>query len=139
MCVEGGLCVILSFKRFKTCDAQLCVGVRYSWVGVRSLYVELRDYAGGTRRPSVLMRRNSKPRKSVHWHPTFISRMNRKRITYIAERKCLYVERSQSVRVWTRFVSDSCVGRASNVREIVHRICSYASTCAIFQWLVSDC
>jgi len=44
-----------------------------------------------------------------------------------------------SLCVWTRSVSDSCVGRASNVRGILNRIGSYASTCAICQWFVSDC
>jgi len=97
----------------------------------------------GTRvgRQFLCVRTGSKPRRStsVHWRPTFILRMNRACITFIAERKYLYVERSRSVRVGTRSVSDSCVGRASNVRGILHRICSYASTCAIFQWFVSDC
>jgi len=78
--------------------------------------------------------------------PTFISRMNCARITFILltstdyrGTKCLYVERSRSVRVWTRTVSYSCVGRASKVRGILYRICSYASMCGICQWFVSDC
>jgi hypothetical protein len=80
---------------------------------------------------------------SVHWRPTFISRMNRARITFIplkiTYKTCLYMERLWNVSVWTRSVSDSCVGCALDVRGILHRICSYASTWAICQWFVSDC
>jgi len=104
---------------------QVCVTMRGTRVGRQCLCV------GTGSKPSA--------HTYVHWRPTFISRINRARITFIAERKCLYVERSRSVRVWTRSVNDSCIGRASNVRRILHRICSYASTCAIFQWFISDC
>jgi len=145
MCVECGLCVILSFERLKkNSAARLYVGVRYSWVGVRSLCVEYAWLCAGhasTFSAYKCVGTGSKPRTStsVHWRPTFISRMNRARITLIEERTCLYVECSRSVHVLTRSVSDSCVWRASNVRGILHRICSYASTCTIFQWFVSDC
>jgi hypothetical protein len=86
-----------------------------------------------------------KPRTStsIHWRPTFISRMNRTSIMFIpltsTDNHLQNVERLRSVRVWTCYVSDSCVGRALDVRGILHRICSYASTCAICQWYVSDC
>jgi hypothetical protein len=101
----------------------------------------------GTRvsRQCLCVRTGSKPRMctSVHWRSAFISRMNRARITFIplksTDNLSQNVERSRSVCVWTRSVSDSCVGRASDVRGILHRICSYASTCAICQWFVSDC
>ena len=64
----------------------------------------------------------SKPRTStsVHWRPTFISRMNRARITFISERKCLYVERSRNVRVWTR----SAVIHSSGVRRKFVEYCT---------------
>jgi len=128
---------ILSFLRGVLNGSKNFRCVIYESAGV--VYVSsMRDYARDTRRPSVLMRRNWRTFTSVHWRPTFISRMNRAHITFIAKRMCLYVERTRSLHVWTRSVSDSCVWRASNVREIMHRICSYASTCAIFQWFVSD-
>jgi hypothetical protein len=107
----------------------------------------MRDYMRGTRvgRQCLCVWTGSKPRTStsVHWRPTFLSRMNRARVTFIplttTYKTCLYVERSWSVRVWTRSVSDLCVGLTLDVRGILHRICSYASTCAICQSFVSDC
>jgi hypothetical protein len=110
---------------------------------MRRVYVTMR----GTRvsRQCLCVGTGSKPRTStsVHWCPTFISHMNRARITFIplttTYKTCLYMECLRSVRVWTRSVSDSCVGRALDVRGILRCICSYASTCAICQWYVGDC
>jgi len=101
---------------------------------VTLVYVSsMRDYAQNTQRLSVLMRQNWFETVHVHCRPTFILRMNNARITFIVERKCLYVEHSRSVRVLTRSANDSCEGCASNIRGILHRICLYASTCAIFK------
>ena len=55
MCVDGGLCVILSFERLKN--------VRYSCVSYAS---SMRDYAQDTSRLSVLMRRNWLETAHVH-------------------------------------------------------------------------
>ena len=135
MCVEGGLYVILSFERFK----KVCVIHKSACVVYAS---SMHDYARDTRRPSVLMRLNWIETAHVHVRPlTPHLHITHEQRTYHArkERKCMYVELSRSVLVWTRFVSDSWVGRASNVRGILHRTCSYASTCAICQWFVSDC
>ena len=106
---------------------------------MRSLCVEYALLCADTRRPSVIMRRYWLETAHVHLRPTSISRMNSACNMFIAERKCLNVERSWNVRVWTRSVSNLCVGRASNVCGILHRIFSYVLTCAIFQWFVSDC
>jgi hypothetical protein len=131
MCVEGGLCVILSFEQFKIFPTHSSVLVRNSWVGVHCLCV----------------RTDSKPRMSVHWHPTFISRMNRAHIAFIpltiTYKTCLYVERSRSVHVWTRSVSDSCVGYSWNTAPYllvcvnVHIMSVIVSnTCVIRQWII---
>jgi hypothetical protein len=144
MCVEGCLCVILSFERFKIFPTQnyvlVCVIHESACVVNPS---SMRDYARDTRRPSVLMRRNWFETAHVHVRPLTPH-------VHIAHEPCMYhvhstdnrlqnMERSRSVRVWTRSVSDSWIGRAPDVRGILHRICSYASTCAICQWFVSDC
>jgi len=116
--------------------------LRYPWVGVRSLCVEYAWLCAGhvsavSAYPSELVRNRARPHPSTDVPPSYhawtahVSRLSRN--------GSLYLEGSRSVRVRTRSVSDSCVGRASNVRGILHRICSYASTCAIFQWIVSDC
>ena len=51
-----------------------------------------------------------KPRMSTDAPPSYHAH-----IMFIAERKCLYVERSRSMHVWTNSVSDSCVRHTSNV------------------------
>jgi hypothetical protein len=70
MCIEDGLCVILSFERFKIFLTHNCVSV---WVIHESACVvyasSMRDYARDTRRPSVLMRRNWFKTEHVHVCP----------------------------------------------------------------------
>jgi hypothetical protein len=70
ICVEGGLCVILSFERFiffptHNC-ASMCVIHRVMCVVYAS---SMRDYVRDTRRPSVLMRRNWFETAHVHVRP----------------------------------------------------------------------
>jgi len=70
MCVEGGLCVILSFRRFKK------FGVRYSWFGVRSLCVGYAGlYAGHASAVSIykseLVRNRARPRPSTDALPSY--------------------------------------------------------------------
>jgi len=118
----------------------LCVRVRYSCVGVRSLCVEYawlcaRHASAVSAYASNMVRNCARPRpstdvppsyhawtvlvsRSFHWHP----------LTF-AKRACL-----DALRTW-----HSCVGRSSNLRGILPRICSYASTCVICKWFVSDC
>jgi len=117
--------------------------VRYSWVGVRSLCVEYAWLCDGhalavSTYASDLDRNRARPRRSTDAPPSYnacTAHVSRS----CAERKCLYVVRSQSERVWTHSVGDSCVGRTSNNRGILLSICSYVSTCTTCQWFVSDC
>jgi hypothetical protein len=60
MCVEGGLCVTLSFERSE------CVIRESAYVVYAS---SIRDYARDTRWPSVLMRLNWFETAHVHVHP----------------------------------------------------------------------
>ena len=79
---------------------------------------------------SELVRNRARPRPSTDAPPSYHA--------WTAHVSRSFNWRLRSMRVWTRSVSDSCVGRATNVRGILHRICSYASTCkmsAIPQWL----
>jgi hypothetical protein len=124
-------------------DAQLCTGVRNSWVCVRSLCIEYTWLCA--RHPSVvsgyaseLFRNRTRTcpstdappsyyawtthlSHSFHWHPVTITSKTWK-----------FCE----VCVFGRTPS---VIRASDVRGILHCICLHASTCAICQWFVSDC
>jgi hypothetical protein len=64
MCVEGGLCVILNFERFKIFPTHVIHESAYV------VYASnMRDYAQDTRRPSVLMRRNWFETAHVHVRP----------------------------------------------------------------------
>ena len=119
----------------KYSNLQLCIGVRYLCVGVRRLCVE---YAWLCAVPasavsayaSDLVRNCARSRPSTYAPPSYH--------TWTAHVSRSFLWRSRGMRVWTRSVSDLCVGRASNVRGILHRICSYASTCkmsAVRQWL----
>jgi hypothetical protein len=59
MCVEGGLCMILSFERFKLFPTHNCASMCVIHESACVVYASsMRDYARDTRRPSVLMRRN---------------------------------------------------------------------------------
>ena len=78
-----------------------------------------------------LVRNRTCPRPSTDAPPSYH--------TWTAHVSRSFHLRSRSVHVWTRSVSDSCVRRASNVRGILHRICSYALLCVICQWFVSEC
>jgi len=125
--------------------------VRYSWVGVRSLCVEYAWLCEDTRRPSVLMHRNWLETTRVYFRPlTPHLHMTHEQRTYHVYSTDIHW-RSRSVRS----VSDLCVGRASNVRGIFHRICSYGRRarygsdssvirarfmrgfCVIRQWILS--
>jgi hypothetical protein len=68
MCLEGGLCVILSFERFKIFPTH--VGVRNSWVGMHSLCVEYVWLCAGhasavSAYASELVRNRIRPRPST--------------------------------------------------------------------------
>lgn len=70
MCVEGGLCVILSFERFKIFPTHNCASVCVIHESACVVYASsMRDYARDTRRPSVLMRRNWFETAHVHVRP----------------------------------------------------------------------
>jgi len=100
----------------------------------------------------VIMRRTHVGRQCVcvrtgSKRPTFKTPMNRAHITFIAERKCLYVERSWSVRVWMRSDSDLWVGRASyswNTAPFFARMRRHDvsvivnDTCTVHVWFVRD-
>jgi len=95
----------------------------------------MRDHARDTRRPSKLMRRNWFETAHVHVRPlTPHSLITHERRTYHVHSTDIHWL-SRNVSAWTWSVR----GRASNFREILHRICSYASMCAICQWFVSEC
>jgi len=135
MCVEGGLCVILSFERLNKIRPRLCVDVLFLWVGVRSLCVEYawlcaEHASAASAYASKLVRNRARPCPPTDTPPLYHA--------WTAHVSRSFPWCSSTVRVWTRPVSDSCIGRASNVCVILHRICSYKSTCAIFQWFVSD-
>ena len=84
MCVEGGLCVILSFERFKIFPTHNCASVCVIHaLFMRRVCVTMRGTRVG--RQWLCVGTGSKPRTStsVHWRPTCISRMNRAHITFI--------------------------------------------------------
>ena len=142
MCVEGAWCVILSFELLKKSDskfASVCVIHESAYVVIT---LSTRDYARDRRRPLVLMRRNWFETAHIHVRPlTPHFQITPEPRSYHVHRgtKALVRGNSRSMRVWTRSVIDSCIGRASNVHGILHHITLYASTCTIFQWFVSDC
>jgi hypothetical protein len=86
MCVEGGLCVILSFERFKIFPTLNCASVCVIRELACVVYTSsMRDYARDTRRPSVLMRRNWFETAHVHARsltPHVHITHDRARITY---------------------------------------------------------
>ena len=70
MCVEGGLCVILSFERFENFPPHNCASVCVIHASACVVFASsMRDYARDTRRPSVLMRRNWFETAHVHVPP----------------------------------------------------------------------
>jgi len=57
MCVNGDLCVILRFERFKKFSTHNCASVYSILESACVIYASsMRDYARDTRRSSVLMR-----------------------------------------------------------------------------------
>jgi hypothetical protein len=133
-------------------DAQLCVGVRNSWVGVRSLCVKyawlwaghasaVSAYASELVRNRARQRPSTDAPLSYHAWTAHVSRS-------FHWQSLTKLERSRSVRVWTRSVSDSCVGCSWNtapylivcvdVRDmsvIVYKWYVRAS-CVILQWFL---
>jgi len=132
MCVEGGLCVILSFERFKKCPTHCSASVCAIHESASVVYASsMRDYAWDTRRPSVLVRRNWFETAHVHVRPLtphlYITHEPRTYHVYLGT-KVLVRGKFAKRACLDALSSDSCVGRASKVRGILHRICSYAST-----------
>ena len=76
MCVEGGLCVILSFERFKKCPTHCSASVCAIHESASVVYASsMRDYARNTRRSSVLMRQNWFKTAHVHaYHTSYDAR-----------------------------------------------------------------
>jgi len=89
-----GLCVILGFERLKK------IPTHYSWVGVHSLCMTMRGTHVG--RQCLCVGTGSKLRtsSSVHWHLTFISRMNR---------ASFHVHRGMKVLVRGTFTKCACL------------------------------
>ena len=69
MCIKGGLCLILSFERFKkTSDAKVCVDVRYLGVGVRTFEIAricARHASAVSAYALELVRNRARPRPST--------------------------------------------------------------------------
>jgi hypothetical protein len=127
ICVEGGLCVILSFERFKNFPTHNCASLCVIHESACVVYASsMRDYARYMRRPSVLMRWNWFESAHVHVRPLtphfHITHELRTYHVHSNDNHLQSVKCSRSVRVWTHSVSNSCVGRASDVRGILHRI-----------------
>ena len=155
MCVEGGLCGILSFERL--------VGVRSSWVGVRSLCVEDAWLCAGhasavSANASELVRNRARRRPSIdatpsyhawtahvwrwtfHWHPLTI--------IYKTD-ECVDVrDRSDSdssvivnntCAVHARFMRDSSVISVPRHPKILVNFSTHKpNLCVICGWFVRD-
>jgi hypothetical protein len=125
MCVEGALCVILSFERFKispthNCEA-VCVIHESAWVVYAS---SMRDYARDTNRPSVLMRRNWFETAHVHVRPLTLH-------VHITHEPRTYHVHSTDIHRQLWNVCEACVLRrapsvihASGVRQIFVEYCT---------------
>jgi len=128
MCVEGGLCVILSFERFKKFPTHNLL--RYSWVGVRSLCVEYVWLCAGhasavSAYASDLVRNSARPRPSTDAPPSHhawtahVSRSSRNKsaCTWNVRKACVF-GRAPSVIY------------ASGVRRMFVEYCTiFARTC----------
>jgi hypothetical protein len=128
-------------------DAQLCVGVRNSWVGVRSLCVKYVWLCAGhalavSTYASELVRNRARPRsstdtprshyawsarltRSFHWHPL--------PITYV--RKVIHM--SGVCRVYVKYCTVFARMRR-RVRYINDSSVIVSDTCAVDSWFVSD-
>jgi hypothetical protein len=157
MCVEGGLCVILSFERFKIFPTHNCASVCVIHESVCVAYASsMCDYARDTRWPSVLMCRNWFETTHVHVRPltphvhiTHEPRMYHVHSTDIHWQSLTFAKRAwlDMLRQW--FMRWVCVGCLWNTAPYIVRMhwrARYVSdslvivsdTCAIHAWFVSD-
>ena len=140
-CIERGPSLIVSecaskavcaWFEFWTVKKIVCVIHESAFVVHAS---SMRDYARDTRRPSVVMRRNCFETTHVHVRqltPTFISRINSARITYIPltflKRACL-----DALRQW--FVRRACVECSWNTTPYLLVCVEVHDMSVIRQWL----
>jgi hypothetical protein len=150
MCVEGGLCVILSFERFKIFPthnyASVCVIHASACVDYAS---SMCDYAWDTRRPSVLMRRNWSETAQEHVRPLtpHVHITHEPRTYYVhstdnhgtfAKRACLDALRQWFMR---RMFVEYCIVFARmrpRARYVSDSSVIVSDMCAVHAWFVSD-
>jgi hypothetical protein len=137
MCIEGGLCMILSFERFKIFPTHNCALVCVIHESVCIVYESsMRDYARDMHWPSVLMRLNWFETAHFHVHPLtpHVHIMHEPRTYHVHSTDM----RRTKVLVRGTFAKRVCLDapsviHVSDVRGILHHICSYASMCVICQ------
>ena len=136
----------LSFERFKIFPTHNCASVCVIHASACVVYASsMHDYGRDTRRPSVLMRRNWFETAHVHVRPLtpHVHITHEPRTYHVHSTDIHWQSLTKLTNNWHitdgKRITTHIHWRPSNVRGILHRICSYASTCAICQWFVSDC